>query len=150
MRTHVAHPTALLHQLTASALPRAVVRTSGRRHGLQPWMLTCELFSDPPCACLTVPKRLANSSRHPTTSAHLVCVCLCLCAVHLSAKAQGASQPFLVSPEEGLEFTVSEGLLGSKGLGLVVKTMKKGARAHLVLQPACEWRPSVPQASPGR
>ncbi|MEW5304229.1 MAG: hypothetical protein WDW36_006854 [Sanguina aurantia] len=56
--------------------------------------------------------------------------------VHLSAKAQGASQPFLVSPEEGLEFTVSEGLLGSKGLGLVVKTMKKGARAHLVLQPA--------------
>lgn len=70
-------------------------------------------------------------------------------AVHLSAKAQGASEPFLVSPEEGLEFTVSEGLLGSKGLGRVVKTMKKGAKAHLVLQPECEWHVSVPEVSCG-
>lgn len=62
---------------------------------------------------------------------------LCI-AVMLSAKAKGASEPYLVSPETGFEFTVSEGLKGSMGLGTVVKTMKREQKVHLMLQPECE------------
>lgn len=57
----------------------------------------------------------------------------------LSAKAKGASEPYLVSPETGFEFTVSEGLKGSMGLGTVVKTMKREQKVHLMLQPECEY-----------